>query len=72
MHATTKGHARGADAPLNGSQWIKFGRVVTKNTGIAVSGLQVDDDFVALWHHPPVSKGDLGFRAAPGFGAGGV
>ena len=68
MHAATKGHARGADTPLNGAQWIKFGRVFTKNTGISVGGLQVDDDFVALWHNAPVSEGDLGFRAPPGLG----
>ena len=72
MHAATKGHARGADATLNGAQWIKFGRIFTKHTGIAVSGLQVDDNFVALWHHAPVGEGDLGFRAAPGLGTGGV
>jgi len=39
MHAASKGHAGGADAPLNGTQWIEFGGVLAENTGIAVGGL---------------------------------
>ena len=34
--------------------------------------LQVDDDFVALWHHAAVSEGDLRLGTTPRFRAGGV